>query len=207
MVFGSLHDGKAHHSFTTRSRSHPSLSRLTHLLPSKPPQLRSTPHTNSSITHHSTTSCSFFPGQYTGPRPHLRHPFPASTPLPKYCRTSPTLLPVPHVPLLSQVCQLAITKSPETDPCSTFTTTNAPSRILYETAFAQYASQPPSLPPPLTDASNRVAAADPAPDVTAAANTSNHHHAHSSHVTKPQASQVSSGDKRVTGEICCGMCL
>ncbi len=44
-------------------------------------------HTGSPITHQTTTSYPFFPGQYTGPRPRFPHPFPASAPLPKYRRT------------------------------------------------------------------------------------------------------------------------
>ncbi len=101
----------------------------------------------------------------------------------------PTLLPVPRVPFVSQVCQLAITKSPETD-----LVLPSQRQMPQAASYTKYRIGPvhvtaPSFPPPLTDPSNRVAAADPSPDVTAAANTSNHHHAHSSHVPKPQAAR------------------
>ncbi len=95
-----------------------------------------------------------------------------------------------------------MTPAAATDPHPTLTTTTKPYPIRSNIYPVRVTA--PSFPPPLTDPSNRGAAADPTPDV---ARGHNHHHAHSSHVTKPQANQVSPGGKRVAGEICCGVRL
>ncbi len=67
------------------------------------------------------------------------------------------------------------------------------------------ASQPPLSPHPLQTPVTTSRPHIPHQTLPAAAITSAHHHAPSSHVTKPRASQVSSDGKRVAGEICGGV--
>ncbi len=103
-------------------------------------------------------------------------------------RTHLDLLPVPRVPFVSQVCQLAIviTHAAATDSLYHHNDNQAPSRILYETIFAQCTSQPQPSSHPLPTPETASRPHTPYQTLPAAAITSTHHHARSSNVTKPQ---------------------
>ncbi len=101
--------------------------------PSKPPQLRSTrsPRILHHPPHHHPSS--FLPRPIPHPAAAFPPPLLRFSPVLKIPPHHPTLLPVPRVPFMSPVCQLAMMMAPAaaTDPHSTITTTTRPQAASY----------------------------------------------------------------------------